>query len=91
MGDVPTRYTVTRNENGLGFSNGITRSKSGELVHFDEYCALRARIEDLEGLVAYLAGTNGDHVRCALAGNPSVIEEIYRRARAALQEPVKED
>ena len=43
------------------------------------------RIELLKGLVSYLAGTNKDHVRVMLAGNPIVCGEIISKARAALE------
>jgi hypothetical protein len=42
------------------------------------------RIEQLEALVSYLAGTNKDHVKVMLAGNPIVCDEIMSNARAAL-------
>lgn len=57
-----------------------------EYIRSDLYEALQARIAELEGVASYVAGTNTDHVRCALAGNPSVVEEIYFRALAALTE-----
>ena len=44
------------------------------------------RIKLLEGLVSYLAGTNKDHVRVMLAGNPIVCDEIIAKSRAALGE-----
>ena len=40
-------------------------------------------IEKLRRLVSYLAGTNTDHVRVALAGNPTVCDAIVAEARAA--------
>jgi hypothetical protein len=46
-----------------------------------------ARIADLEALiplVEYMAGQNEDHIRVALAGNPSVVESIISGAVAAL-------
>ena len=43
------------------------------------------RIEELETLVSYLAGTNTDHVRVILAGNPIVCSEITAKALAALE------
>jgi hypothetical protein len=43
------------------------------------------RIEQLEALVSYLAGTNKDHVKVMLAGNPIVCDEIMSNARAALE------
>jgi hypothetical protein len=43
------------------------------------------RIEELEALVSYLAGTNKDHVKVMLAGNPIVCDEIMSNARAALE------
>jgi hypothetical protein len=43
------------------------------------------RIEELETLVPYLAGTNTDHVRVILAGNPIVCSEITAKALAALE------
>jgi hypothetical protein len=43
------------------------------------------RIEELKTLVSYLAGTNTDHVRVILAGNPIVCSEITAKALAALE------
>ncbi len=37
---------------------------------------LQYEIEKLRRLVSYLAGTNTDHVRVALAGNPTVCDAI---------------
>jgi hypothetical protein len=48
--------------------------------------ALRAENARLRKLVAYLAGTNTDHVQVALAGNPIVCDAIHAEARAALGE-----
>jgi hypothetical protein len=48
--------------------------------------ALRAENARLRKLVAYLAGTNTDHVRVALAGNPKVCDAIHAEALAALGE-----
>jgi hypothetical protein len=48
--------------------------------------ALRAKNARLRKLVAYLAGTNTDHVRVACAGNPIVCDAIHAEARAALGE-----
>ena len=47
---------------------------------------LQYEIEKLRRLVSYLAGTNTDHVRVALAGNPTVCDAIVAEARAALGE-----
>ena len=47
-------------------------------------------IEKLRRLVSYLAGTNTDHVRVALAGNPIICDAIVAEARAALGEKEKE-
>jgi len=52
----------------------------------DRCRAAAAEIEKLRRLVAYLAGTNTDHVRAALAGNPIVCDAIVAEARAALGE-----
>ena len=43
-----------------------------------------ARIAELENLVAYLCGQNTDHIRVALAGNPTVVDAVVARAEAAL-------
>lgn len=32
-------------------------------------------------LIAYLAGANSDHIRVALAGNPTVCDRLIERAR----------
>jgi hypothetical protein len=48
--------------------------------------ALRAKNARLRKLVAYLAGTNTDHVQVALAGNPIVCDAIHAEARAVLGE-----
>jgi phage-related minor tail protein len=47
---------------------------------------LQAENARLRKLVAYLAGTNTDHVQVALAGNPIVCDAIHAEARAALGE-----
>ena len=53
----------------------------------DQFCNEAAdEIEKLRRLVSYLAGTNTDHVRVALAGNPIVCDAIVAEARAALRE-----
>ena len=39
----------------------------------------------LKELVAYIAGTNTDHISVALVGNPNVCERIINRAREALK------
>jgi len=44
------------------------------------------RIEELEALVSYLAGTNTDHVSVLFCGNPIVCSEIVAKARVALGE-----
>jgi hypothetical protein len=43
------------------------------------------RIVELENLVAYLCGKNTDHIRVALAGNPTVVDAVVARAEAALE------
>jgi len=50
------------------------------------YEALKAENEKLRRLVSYLAGTNTDHVRVAVAGNPTVCDAIVAEARAVLGE-----
>jgi regulator of protease activity HflC (stomatin/prohibitin superfamily) len=54
-----------------------------------EALAALAENERLRELVGYIAGTNTDHVRVALAGNPTVCDHIIERARslAQLKEP----
>lgn len=52
--------------------------------------ALTARNERLEAIVTYIAGTNSDHIRCALLGNPTVIDGVVAEARAALSPDTKE-
>ena len=47
--------------------------------------AQAARIAELENLVAYLCGKNTDHIRVALAGNPTVVDAVVARAEAALE------
>jgi chromosome segregation ATPase len=47
--------------------------------------ALAARVAELEGLVAYLCGRNPDHIQVALAGNPTVVDAVIKRAEAALE------
>jgi hypothetical protein len=47
---------------------------------------LQAKNARLRKLVAYLAGTNTDHVQVALAGNPIVCDAIHAEARALLGE-----
>jgi septal ring factor EnvC (AmiA/AmiB activator) len=47
---------------------------------------LQAENARLRKLVAYLAGTNTDHVQVALAGNPIVCDAIHAEALAALGE-----
>jgi hypothetical protein len=47
---------------------------------------LQAENARLRKLVAYLAGTNTDHVQVALAGNPIVCDAIHAEARALLGE-----
>jgi hypothetical protein len=48
--------------------------------------SLRAENARLRKLVAYLAGTNTDHVQVALAGNPIVCNAIHAEACDALGE-----
>jgi len=43
------------------------------------------RIEELEALVSYLAGTNKDEVQILFSGNPIVCAEIVSKAVAALE------
>jgi len=47
---------------------------------------LQAENARLRKLVAYLAGTNTDHVQVALAGNPIVCDAIHAEALAVLGE-----
>jgi hypothetical protein len=47
---------------------------------------LQAENARLRRLVAYLAGTNTDHVQVALAGNPTACDAIHAEALAALGE-----
>ena len=51
----------------------------------DEIEKLQARIAELENLAAYLCGKNTDHIRVALAGNPTVVDAVVARAEAALE------
>jgi hypothetical protein len=50
-----------------------------------------ARIAELENLVAYLCGQNTDHIRVALAGNPTVVDAVVARAEAALEGGKKDE
>jgi len=47
-GQTVDRYTVTRNENGLGFSNGIEPDAAGGFVSYEDYLAQREQIEALQ-------------------------------------------
>tara|TARA_R110002020_G_scaffold95937_9_gene230088 strand:- start:40287 stop:40664 length:378 start_codon:yes stop_codon:yes gene_type:complete len=42
------RWEVTHNASGLGFSDGISLSKHGNFVSYDDYRAQAARIAELE-------------------------------------------
>jgi len=42
------RYTVTRNDDGLGFSNGIEPDAAGGFVRYEDYLAQREQIAALE-------------------------------------------
>ena len=46
------RWEVTRNDDGLGFSNGIRPSEDGNYVSYEDYLALSARIAELEAKLA---------------------------------------
>lgn len=48
------RYTNIRNSSGLGFSDGISPSKDGEFVYYDDYAAALAREAGLRGAYAEL-------------------------------------
>jgi hypothetical protein len=58
--------------------------RNGRLSSF--VTGLTAENARLRKLVAYLAGTNKDHVQVALAGNPIVCNAIHAEALAALGE-----
>jgi|GEM_PF-5550494 len=47
-GQTVDRYTVTRNENGFGFSNGIEPDAAGGFVSYEDYLAQREQIEALQ-------------------------------------------
>lgn len=42
------RYSESRNENGIGFSNGLFPDEKGGFVSYDDYAALSARVEEFE-------------------------------------------
>lgn len=48
--------------------------------------ALKAKLAKAARFVAYIAGENTDHVRVALAGNPTVCDDVIKDARATLAE-----
>ena len=54
------RYTVTRNGDGLGFSNGIEPDAAGGFVSYEDYLAQREQIEALQKRVKAARGALGD-------------------------------
>lgn len=65
---------------------GVAHTYDDHGVHSDTELEAATEIEKLRRLVSYLAGTNTDHVRVALAGNPIVCDAIVAEARATLGE-----
>lgn len=47
------RFTVSRNENGLGFSNGIEPSTSGGYVLYDDFAALSQQLSEARAARLY--------------------------------------
>jgi hypothetical protein len=74
----PKKITMTK-------ADAVRLAETAQVVS-DEIAHLRAENARMRKLVAYLAGTNTDHVQVALAGNPIVCDAIYAEARAALGE-----
>ena len=75
------RYTVTRNHDGLGFSNGIEPDAAGGFVSYEDYLAQREQIkalqkrvkaadklaDDIESIVSYSEGVAGLHLNGDIA------------------------
>ena len=90
MSDAPEKIWAAMEDNGDTYIKwGGKDPIDDDCPHLTEYTRTdtipsAAYVATLERIAGYIAGTNTDHVRVALAGNPIVCDSIINDASAVL-------